>query len=64
MQGLALIHAQRQNLGRLQRGLRTREEEYYRPVLLAISELGGSGKMKDILDRVEQIMKNTLKEVD
>jgi len=57
-------HTERQNLGRLRRGIRTREESYYRPILQAIAEMGGSGRMRDVLDKVEKIMKDTLKPVD
>lgn len=55
---------ERRNLGRLQRGLRTPEEKFYRPVLLALVEFGGSGRTSDVLTRVEHIMRNELKPVD
>lgn len=55
---------QRQNLGRLQRGMRTPEEAYYIPILQVISEMGGSGKVADVLDRVGKKMKKTLKACD
>ena len=55
---------ERQNLGRLQRGVRTREEAYYKPILQALDEMGGSGQVKDVLDRVGEIMKPVLKDVD
>lgn len=57
-------NTQRQNLGRLQRGMRTREETYYKPILQALEENGGSRKMNIVLDRVGQIMKGILKDVD
>jgi len=57
-------HAERQNLGRLQRGVRTREETYFKPILQAIEEMGGSGKVADVLDRVGKKMKGVLKDVD
>ncbi len=59
-----VVRAQRQNLGRLQRGLRTQEEAYYKPILQALLELGGSERMSVTLDRVEEIMRGTLKDVD
>ena len=59
-----VISAQRQNLGRLQRGMRTREEEYYVPILQALLENEGRCNMQAILDRVGEIMKNTLRDVD
>ncbi|MEN9978956.1 MAG: winged helix-turn-helix domain-containing protein [candidate division WOR-3 bacterium] len=55
---------QRSNLGRLQRGIRTREEFYYGPILQALIEKGGSAKISDVLDRVGEIMKDILKDVD
>lgn len=57
-------HAERRNLGRLRRGLRTREEAYYRPILEALQALGGSAPMGQVLDRVLLNMKATLKDVD
>lgn len=55
---------ERQNLGRLQRGVRTHEEAYFRSILQALDEMGGSGQVKDVLDRVGEIMKPLLKDVD
>lgn len=57
-------HAERRNLGRLRRGLRTREEAYYRPILESLQALGGSAQMSAVLDRVLQSMKCVLREVD
>ena len=54
----------RANLGRLQRGMRTPEAAYYQPILRALNGLGGSAKMGDVLIRVEQELKGTLKPVD
>jgi len=54
----------RQNLGRLQRGVRTREEAYFKPILQALNEMGGSGQVKDVLDRIGEIMRPVLKDVD
>ena len=56
--------AQRQNLGRLQRGVRTREESYYRPILEVLTEMGGSGKVAEVLDRIGEKMEGVLKECD
>jgi hypothetical protein len=56
--------AARRNLGRLRRGLRTREEAYYRPILEALMAPGGSAPMNQVLDRVLQNMRSTLKDVD
>lgn len=57
-------HATRRNLGRLRRGLRTREEAYYRPILEALQTLGGSAQMNLVLDRVLESMRGVLKDVD
>ena len=55
---------QRQNLGRLKRGMRTREEAYYLPILQVLEQMGGSGKVADVLDRVGKKMKGVLKKAD
>jgi hypothetical protein len=56
--------ARRRALGRLGRGLRTREEAYFGPILSTLIELGGTAKMADVLPRVEKRMKGILKKVD
>jgi len=48
--------AERRNLGRSRRGLRTREEAHYWPILEALQALGGSAQMGQLLDRVLQSM--------
>ncbi len=55
---------ERRNLGRLRRGLRTPEHAYYRPILQALEEAGGSAPMAQVLDRVYQLMQGVLKDVD
>jgi len=50
--------------GRLSKGLRTPEQEFWRPILEALVELGGSAPMSQVLDRVEHKMKSTLNEYD
>ena len=57
-------HTDRRNLGRLRRGLRTREEAYYRPILEALQASGGSARMSEVLDHVLQHMKDILRDVD
>jgi len=54
----------KRNLGRLEKGRRTKEACYYAPILQALSEMGGRGQIGDVLDRVYDIMKNSLKPVD
>lgn len=56
--------ASRRSLSRLPRGMRTPQEAYYRPILNALVNLGGSARMNDVLIMVEQMMKETLKDVD
>ena len=56
--------AERRNLGRLRKGLRTPEAAYYLPILKALDELGGSAKMQAVLDKVHKAMKPILKDVD
>lgn len=59
-----IIRADRRNLGRLQRGMRTPETVFYQPILQALDELGGSAKMNEVLTRVERLMKGKLRQVD
>lgn len=54
----------RQNLGKLRKGLRTPTEAYYEPILQALEEMDGAGKVAEVLDQVGQIMKPVLKDVD
>lgn len=54
----------RQNLGKLRKGLRTPETAYHVPILQALAEMDGGGKVAEVLDRVGQIMKPVLKDVD
>ncbi len=49
---------------RLPRGKRTPEDCYYRPILEALIDLGGSAPMSEVLECVLQHMKNTLRDVD
>lgn len=54
----------RRNLGKLRKGVRTPESAYYRPILQALDQMGGSGKVSEVLDQVGKIMKPALKKVD
>jgi restriction system protein len=60
----ATIRNERRNLGRLQRGLRTPEAAFRQPILKVLTEKGGSARMNDVLNDVEQLMKSVLKQVD
>lgn len=53
----------RRSFERLRKGLRTREEEFYLPILSALVELGGSAKSTEVLALVKK-MKSKLKKVD
>lgn len=54
----------RRNLGRLPKGRKTPETAYYRPILQALVDLGGSASLHDVLDRVEAMAGSQLKTVD
>ena len=54
----------RRDLGKAKRGTRTREEAYYIPILRALDEMGGTGRIGDVLERVHELMKGVLKPVD
>lgn len=45
---------------KLKRGLRTPETAFYRPILLALNELGGSGRTADVVRRVGEVMADAL----
>ena len=49
---------------RLQRGLKTPQEVYHRPILQALVDLGGNAAIGDVLDRVYEQMKGQLNEHD
>lgn len=54
----------RRNLGRLRKGLRTPEAQYYLPILQVLASMGGSGKVPDVLDEVGRVMQPVLRDVD
>lgn len=56
--------AARQNLGRLRKGIRTPDKEFRIPILKVLAAMGGSGKVGDILDRLDKALKPVLKDVD
>lgn len=49
---------------RLPRGVRTPESAFEVPILRALAERGGTGPVRDVLDRVGQMMAGHLKPVD
>ncbi len=52
------------DLSRLQRGIRTRETAYFKPILQILSQMGGAGEMSDVLERLPKVMKGTLTQID
>lgn len=50
--------------GRLERGLRTPEEAFRRPILEVLIELGGSASISDVLERVGAKMSSILNQYD
>lgn len=54
----------KRDLGRLNRGLRTRDELYRAPLLEALIELGGKGSTQQVTDLVGQKMSGILNEYD
>jgi hypothetical protein len=50
--------------GKKKKGEITPHTDYYRPILEALVEMGGSGKTKLVLDRVGEKMKGILKPID
>ena len=58
------LRPNRRDLGRLQRGLRTQQDAYYRPILQVLEQMGGSGRAGNVIDCVGQVMQGTLRDVD
>jgi restriction system protein len=56
--------AARRDFGRLQRGVRTPEEAFRLPILQTLAQMGGSGKVRDVLAQVEKLVKPELSEAD
>lgn len=55
---------QRQNLGRLEAGVRTPENVFFPHILRALVELGGSANLNAVLDRVGEATHHLLRPVD
>jgi restriction system protein len=49
---------------RLKKGQRTREEAFYKPILQALVDLGGSAKLNEVSPLVERAMRDILGAVD
>ena len=54
----------RRHLGRLPRGQKTPEAGYFDAILQALTEMGGSGKTAEVVERVGELMEPKLTEVD
>ncbi len=50
--------------GRISKGLRTPEPAFFRPILQALSDLGGAAKRSEVFDVLEQSMRHVLKPID
>jgi restriction system protein len=50
--------------GRISKGLRTPEPAFFRPILQALSDLGGSAKRSDVFNVLEHSMRGVLKPID
>jgi restriction system protein len=50
--------------GRIRKGLRTPEPAFFRPILQALCDLGGSAKRSDVFNVLEQSMRDVLKPID
>ena len=61
---VSTLPVRRPSVARLPQGRRTRQEAFFVPILEALSELGGKGRTSDVLDRVGEIMKPLLTDVD
>ena len=48
----------------LKQGLRTPNEAFHTPILKALIDLGGTGRVKEVLDRVEELMSDQLNKYD
>lgn len=54
----------RVNSNKLRKGVKLPEKAYYRPILEALNEHGGSGSVQDLLKTIELKVKSLLTEVD
>jgi len=54
----------KRDLGRLKKGLRTKEVFYYSPILKVLASKGGRGEIGEVLDQVLVLVKDSLKPVD
>ena len=62
--GLDKENRRKSSASRIQRGIKTPQKAFRKPILQVLYELGGSGKITEILKRVEVVMRGTLNEID
>jgi restriction system protein len=58
------IHPGRKNLGRLDIGQKTPLADFYIPILRTLVEMGGRGRVNQVLDRVGKMMEYKLNDYD
>ncbi len=46
------------------RGLKVHQDEYWVPILAVLEEMGGRGRVKDVLNRLGELMKHRLSDID
>ena len=56
--------SKRKRVSRLERGLRTPEDAFRRPILEILADIGGSASVSQVLDRVGEKMKDILNDYD
>ncbi|RMD65815.1 hypothetical protein D6833_02360 [Candidatus Parcubacteria bacterium] len=49
---------------RLPRGAKMSQEEFYLPILATLEEMGGQGRVQEVLDKVETMVRDRLRDVD
>lgn len=54
----------RRRSGRPPRGQKVPQRDFYLPILAALEEMGGQGRMKEVLDRVGVMLSDRLSDVD
>lgn len=56
--------AGRRNFGKLPKGEKTPENAFVQPILRVLNEMGGRGRAGEVVERVGQVMKPILRDVD
>lgn len=58
------VGSARRKARRLPRGEKTPQEDFYLPILAALKEMGGRGRTKEVIERVEQMIQDRLRDMD